>query len=245
MKHYICFAFLLLGFSINAQNNVATGVSDVDSIFSPKLTGEIYIREGNHKGGLFFNNKWVNGTILLSTGAMVYGKDLKYNGYLDEVVWLNNTSFKQFKLDKSYICDFWIKDSLNTPVHFKRMNVRDSTASHPSDIFAEVAIEGKISLYIQRKISRMEDEIIQVDNGRYYISVFAPTPIYYIKLPSNRYLKMNRLRRRAFLNFFPEQKESISKLIKKNHLNLKSESGLIEAIDLMNKNLDFNLFLKE
>lgn len=238
MKHYMCFAFLLICFSINAQNNVTTSVSEVDSIFSPKLTGEIFIPEGQHKGDLFINNKFVKSNILLSTGEMVYGEFLKYNGYLDEVVWINVSNYKQFILDKSYICDFWLKDRLDTPIHFQRINVSDSTDSHRPGIFVEVAIEGKMSLYIQHKISRLPDEIIEVNGQRYYIKAFEPTPLYYIKLPSNRYLKMSKLSRRSFLNLFPEQKKSISRLVRINHLDLKSKSGLIETIDLMNKNGD-------
>lgn len=235
MKHYICFAFLLIGFSINAQNNVTTKVTEVDSIFAPKLTGEAYIQEAGLSGNPFFNDNWLESNVLLSTGSMVYGVKLRYNGYIDEVVWMNSSNLELFKLDKSYIRDFWMKDSLDTPIHFRQINVNDSSASNQSEIFAEVAIEGKTSLFIQRKVSHLIDKISNTGGRNYYTKILEPTPLYYIKGPSNSYSKMGKLNRRSFLKLFPEQKKSISKLIKENHLNLKSESGLIKTIDLMNK----------
>ncbi|MCE5175010.1 MAG: hypothetical protein ABFC90_09915 [Bacteroidales bacterium] len=235
MRHYISFAFLLICFSINAQNNVIKSVSEVDSIFSPKLTGGFYVQERQYQGDLFFNNKFVKSDILLSTGEMLYGELLKYNGYLDEVIWMNHTNYKQFIIDKAYISDFWTKDSLDHPAHFRRINVRDTTISH-RDIFVEVVIEGKLSLYIQHQILCIPDEITYSSDGQArYIKTFEPMPLYYIKLPSDKYLKMHKLGRRSFLNLFPEQKKSIYRLVKKNHLNLKSVKGLIGTIDLMNK----------
>lgn len=237
MKHaIICFAFLLIGFSMNAQNMDTAKAAKVDSAFSPKLTGEAYIQEMDLSGKPFFNDNWLKSDILLSTGEMVYGVKLKYNGYLDEVVWMNSSNLDIFKLDKSYIRDFWMRnDTSATAIHFRQINVNDSSASLQPDMFAQVAIEGKTSLFIQRKVSHMVDEIANTGGRNYYRKVLEPTPMYYIKLPSNNYIKMGKLNRRSFLKLFPEQKKAISKLIKGNHLNLKSESGLIKTIDLMNK----------
>ncbi|MCK9311832.1 MAG: hypothetical protein M0P26_06105 [Bacteroidales bacterium] len=234
MKYYIGFAFLLMCFSINAQNNVTKSVSEVDTIFSPKLTGEIYVQERQYQGEVFYNNQYVKSNILLSTGEMVYGELLKYNGYLDEVIWMNHSNYKQFIIDKSSITDFWTKDNLDHPVHFQRINVRDTTISH-RDIFVEVVIEGKMSLYIQHQILCLPDQITYSNGQARYIKTFEPRTLYYIKLPSNNFLKMRKLNRSSFLKLFPEQKKSISRLIKKNHLKLKSVSGLIGTIDLMNK----------
>lgn len=231
MKH-LYIAFLLICFSISAQNGVTSSITKIDSLFTPKLTGEIYFSEPEHLGSLFYNNKYVKSKILLSTDVMVYDELLKYDGYQDEVIWFNHANHRQYKLDKSFISDFWIRDSLNNPVHFKRINVNESN-SHRHDFFAEVATAGKISLYIQRRVVSPTNEAVSRNDKYYFIKVFEPMPLYYIQLPSNKYLKMSRLSRRSFLNLFPEQKKQISKLVRKNHLNLKTETGLMEIIDLM------------
>lgn len=234
MKHYLYFSFLLICISTNAQTNDNLLVSRVDSIFSPKLTGETFIERNGYKGEQYFNKNWVKGDILLSTGEMVYGVSLKYNGLLDELIWVN-TSFRQFKLDKSFICEFWIKNETGVTSHFKRINIDKLNREQHSDIFAEVRVEGKTSLYIQRKISVVKEENIYQDGLLYLLISISETPLYYIKLPSNHYSVLEKIRRRSFIKLFPEQKKAILKLIRTNHLNLKSEDDLIKTIELMNE----------
>jgi hypothetical protein len=236
MRHFVLVAFLLIDLSIHAQTDVATGIAIADSMFSPKLTGEFFVQETNYKGEIYFNDQWVKADIQLSTGETAHVNYLKYNGFLDEFIWVNESNFKQFKLDKRYICDVWMNNNLGSPVHFKRINVRDSASSQRPDIFVEVATEGTISLYIQRKVVHVEDEVVNTLARSYFVKVYVPNPLYYIQLPSHRCLKTNKLGRRHFLHFFPEQKTAISKIIRENHLDLKTESGWKEAIDWMNVN---------
>ena len=61
------------------------------------------------------------------------------------------------------------------------------------------------------------------------------TPRYYIKLPTNHYLTMTKLRRRTFLKFFPAKKSVIVKMIKDNNLDVEQESDFAKLIELMNK----------
>lgn len=235
MKHYLYLSFLLICISINAQTK-GTTISEVDSIFSPKLTGTTFI-DKRYNGDPYFNKDWVESNILLSTGEMVYAKKLKYNGLLDEVVWLNASNFKEFKLDKLNISDFWFKNTQNKSVHFKRINVNATTTGHQSDSFVEVAIEGKISLYIQHRISMIGSENIYENNKLYNLDIIEPRPLYCIKLLSNRYVTMTKIRRNSLLKLFPEQKKAIIKLLNKNHLNFSSESEIVKIIDLMNKEI--------
>lgn len=233
MKNLLYLAFLLISFSINAQIQVGTSISKVDSLFSPKLTGELYKPDTiSSRGEQFFNREWVESAVILSTGDRIDGVKIKYNGFLDEVIWQNTSNFKKFKLDKSYICEFWLKDEMDSTIHFQRLNITDSTVKNPSGIFVEVAVEGTLSLYIQHKVSHLVDELVAY---KYFI-IYEKTPLYYIKLPSNLYFRMSDLNRKDFLNLFPKQKKTLSKMFRANHLNLKTEKGLIRAIDLMNKN---------
>ena len=221
--------------SINGQINVPVKASEVKSIFSPKLTGEAFIEKKGYKGEQFFNKDWLESDILLSTGEEIHGEKVKYNGLLDELIWVNTSSYQQFKLDKSFINDFWLKNGTGTPNHFKRINVNEQKDTRSSDIFAEVGVEGKVSLFIQRRIKVVDEENIY-QNGTLYLSEsIGAKPLYYIKTPSNHYLILSRIRKNAFLNLFPEQKKDISKIMKEIHLNLKTESDLVRLIEILNK----------
>lgn len=235
MKHYLYFSFLLICISINAQTNASTKVSEIDTFFSPKLTGETFIEKKGYKGEQFFYKDWAESDILLSTGEMVYGEKLKYNGLLDEVIWVNTSINQQFKLDKLYVSEFWLKNAPSAIIHFKRINVGEPTGVHRSDIFVEIGVEGKVSLYIQRKISIVGEENIYLNGTQYILESIGAKPLYYIKLPSNRYLMMSKIRRKALLKLFPEQKKAIIKLMRANHLDFKSEGDFIKVIDLLNK----------
>ena len=235
MKYTLYLAVLLICTSVNAQTNVPVKAPEVKTTFSPKLTGETYIEKKGYKGEQFFNKDWLESDILLSTGEEIHGEKVKYNGLLDELIWVNTSSYQQFKLDKSFINDFWLKNGTGTPNHFKRINVNEQKDTRSSDIFAEVGVEGKVSLFIQRRIKVVDEENIY-QNGTLYLSEsIGAKPLYYIKTPSNHYLILSRIRKNAFLNLFPEQKKDIAKIMKENHLNLKTESDLVKLIEVLNK----------
>ena len=235
MKYCLYFSFLLICTSINAQTNSPVKASKVKSFFSPKLTGESFIEKKGYKGEQFFNKDWQESDILLSTGEEIHGEKLKYNGLLDEIIWVNTSSYRQFKVDKSIISDFWLKNGTGNTSHFKRINISDQKNIHISDIFAEVGVEGKVSLFIQRRIIIVGEENVYLNGVLYVRESIGPKPLYYIKTPSNHYLILSRIRKNAFLNLFPEHKKEIAKKIKENHLNLKTESDLVQLIEMLNK----------
>ncbi|ADQ79184.1 hypothetical protein Palpr_1035 [Paludibacter propionicigenes WB4] len=235
MKHYINILLLLVCITANAQTNVIQIIPDIDSTFNSKLTGEYFYENTHYIGEQFFNKDWTEGDILLSNGTMIYKKSLKYSGLLDELIWLNSLNYGKFKLDKSSISEFWLKNISENDIHFKRINASDTSAIRRSDIFAEVKVEGKFSLYIQRKVSVIGSENVRNDNTLTSYDDLKNTPRYYIKLPSNQYLMLTKIRRRAFLRLFPEDKKAINKLIKDNHLKIKIESDFVKLIELMNQ----------
>lgn len=227
MKHLILYAFLGLSVALHAQ--------DADSIFNPKLTGEMYVTEAKYLGDLFFNDRWTESNILLTSGEKIEGEKIKYNGYLDEVVWYNSSNYTPFVLDKDYIFEFWSTDSLNNPVHFKHLLISDSTGRRPKDLYVQVAVEGSTSLFIQRRVISLPDEVVSGPFGLYAKKSYGQSPIYYIQLPSGQFLTLKWLSRRGFLNLFPERKEALASLVRKHGIRLKTEKGLVEVIQLMNK----------
>jgi|GEM_PF-749980 len=236
MKNHILLAFLLVSLSMSAQTEGQNFSAEVDTLFQPKLTGETFLQESGYKGEQYFYGSWLDGDILLSTGEMVYNKKIKYNGYLDEVIWLISPDVEQIKLDRAFIREFWLKKETESPAHFKRISVNDTTASRKSDLFLEVGTEGKVSFYIQRRYSHLIDESTSVHGQIFNIKFYEYKPLYFIKLQNNKYLTLSKLSRRSFLRLFPTQKKILSKLIRDNHLNLKTENGLSKTIDLINEN---------
>lgn len=234
MKHYIYFALLLMCVPMHAQTNVGSIVPAIDSTFSAKLTGEFFFESKQYIGEQYFNENWAQSDILLSTGEMIYNVLLKYNGLFDEVIWMNTSNFGKFKVDKSFVKEFWLKYESGSSIHFKRINVSEPDKGPQPDIFVEVAIESNFSLYIQRKISVIGSQTLYNNDAFREFETIEPTPVYYIKLPSNHYLKLNKIHRRALLKLFPEKKKAISKIIRVNDLDVSVEAGFAKLIELMN-----------
>jgi hypothetical protein len=220
--------------SIHAQSNVTNYVQGADSIFAPKLTGESFL-EKKYKGDQFYNKDWVKADILLSTGVMVYNVNINYNGLVDQLIWLNPYSLGKFIIDKLSVSDFWFKNAAGATIHFKRIKTEQPTYDYSSDVFVQVAVEGKLSLYIQRRIHIFNSENYYQGSNLYSIDLVEPKPLYYIKLPSNHYCLMTNFHRRPFLKLFPDQKKVIDKAIKRNHLNFKNEENFTKIIELLNK----------
>ena len=237
MKHYLYFSFLVICISMHAQTNVGSVVPPRDSTFTAKLTGEFFYEGNKYLGVQYFNDNWTQGDILLSSGEMVSNVSLKYNGLFDEVIWMNTSNFGKFKVDKSFVKEFWLKYEPGSSIHFKRINVSEPDKVQQPDIFVEVVIESRFSLFIQRKISVVGTETFFRNDAYREFETIEPTPVYYIKLPSDHYLKLNKIRRRAFLKLFPEKKKAISKMIRVNDLNVSLESDFVKLIELMNKEI--------
>lgn len=234
MKHFIQSIILFFYISVSGQTNVAKNLPDIDTLFLPKLTGDFFYESKKYVGDQYYNNDWVKGDILLSTGEMIYDKTLKYNGLFDELIWLNTNNYGKFKLDKSFIKEFWLKNIQDSAIHFKQISVLNTTSSIQQDIFVEVALQGKMSLFIQRKISVMGSQTIFKDNVLKLYEYVYKTPIYYIKTPSGAYLNLSKIRSKEFSNLFAENKKLIQKHIRTKHLIVRTESDLLTLIKSLN-----------
>lgn len=237
MKHTIFFKLLMFCIPAFGQSNMPVGVSKVDSVFAPRLTGETYTEFKRFKGDPFITDDWMESDILLVSGQMVHKKNIKYDGLQDQVVWLNPVNTNKYTLDKLAISEFWYTNTMGEPVHFRRLSVADTKTGRISEVFAEAIIEGKISFYIQHRIMKVEAENIIEDNKTFTIDVLGKKPLYYIKLPSGSYFVTGSISKNSFLKLFPDQRKAISKLLNKNHLNFHTESAVQKAIELLNKEL--------
>ncbi len=234
MKHHMIFAFLFISISSQAQS-VDIDKNATDSFSQTKLTGETYFEKKGYKGEQFFNKAWMKSDILLSTGEMVLGEKVKYNGLFDELIWGNAAINQQFKLDKLLINEFWLKNEQGQITHFKRITINKLPSSNlRSDFFAEVQAEGKLSLYIQRKISIVDIDNVTIDGILRRQETIRATPVYYLKLPSDSYILLDKIKLKSFMQLFPDQKKQIDKLMKNNSLKLKTEKDLVKLIKLLN-----------
>lgn len=224
-------------FTVNAQTKITNQQAENDSIFEPDLIGEIYHEPLKYVGDQYFYKDWTPGNILLTNGQKVFNKQLKYNGLLDELIWYNPINIGTFKLDKAEISEFWLKKSADEIAHFKQIELPETKEHQTSKIFVQVESEGKFSLYIQRKLRAIGEEDVFMNGHSYLFLTITPKAVYYIKLPSNKMVELNRINQYVLYKLLPEFKSEIQKILKSNRLKLKKEKDLIRLLVLMNRDL--------
>ena len=205
------------------------------SIYTPKLTGELFI-EKTYKGSEYVTQEWTNSRILLSTGDTIAGEKIKYDGYLDEIIWVHPKNFKRFKLDKPVIEEFWLMLNDSTTICYKKMEM-PGTADNAQKTFLEIAHEGALSLYINRKI-RQYGVVEETREGTsFQLEVLVPDNEYCFRLPSGEWITMRKLKMNNLLKYFPNQRKAIVQLANQNHLKFKTESQCIRLVRLIDEEI--------
>lgn len=234
MKKYILVLYLILsGRTLFTQTNLVTISPLIDTTFTTNLTGDFFIESKQIVGSQYFNNDWENGDIVLSSGDTIKSKLLKYNGLYDELIWLNTTNYGIFKLDKSNIDKFWLNNKNFNSTYFKKIWVSNEINDSLYLLFTEVAVEGKYSLYIHRKISKKLPQFKVVNNVRRQLDVLESKPEYYIQFPSNEIRRIKKNGRRITLKQIPLPQQRLKKIIHENHLNIGIEKDLIKLFEFL------------
>lgn len=237
MKSILYILFLSSTVSLSAQQVDQQSKLLTEPAFELRLTGESFTAPTGYMGKQYFKHEWFEGRILLTNGELVANKQLQYSGLVDELIWRNSANQRTFKLDKFSVDEFWLEERKDSSYHFKRINTVESRTGFPTDIFAEVALEGRFSLYIYRRIN-VTDIVIRKDKeADFYFKRIEPQPEYYLKQPSGKYVSVKKANQSSFLQLFPDEKKDIRKLLRENDLYISNEQDLIGAIELLNKKL--------
>lgn len=219
--------FLIFSPAIYAQS------INMDSIFEPQLRGEIFQAKTGIEGNQFYNSEWSISDIRLSSGEMVFNKQLKYNVLHDEVIWLKPNSYLQVKLEKHFIDDFYLKNYKEKCIHFKRIQAKLPAMSDSTDIFVEVLVEESASLYVFRSV-RIEGSVNNVNGVDRYFDKIIPDPNYILTLPDEQVLTFKRIKKRVFLNALPENyKNKFKETIQQNHISVRTEHDLVKLVSLV------------
>jgi hypothetical protein len=227
-KIFICLCFIFYGFIVLGQD------VNLDSLFEPKLCGETFHKIKNTLGKQYYNEDWFLSDITLSNGEKVLHKTIKYNGYLDEVIWLTPDSFKQVELDKKSIAEFYFKNLNGKAVRFKRITTKLNPIADSTDIFVEVLYENRISLYAYRKIVNEGSVSVIQDGSHFSYDYLVPRTVYWLTLTNKNTLSFTKPTRRSFLKGLPTAfRDTVKVILRQNHLSIRSEDDLVKVLKLL------------
>jgi len=176
-----------------------------------------------YKGDPYFNN-WTNGEVFLANGERITGLSLRYEGYLDQLLWLKE-DFVTCVLCKACIKGFNLfDDSDNIAASFIiKKGIRLPFENDSADCFFQTLVKGEYSFYAFRRVIRLSDVFELADDTKYYIFN-----------NDHQYEKL-KLRTRDLLNVSFIDKTRMKSIIESNKIRLRdNEQEFIRAISIYN-----------
>jgi len=222
--------FLTLLFSgisfLQAQTNFRVcDTASIDKMFGVRLLAKTYVNTNGTNSKQYYNN-WSAGTVNLVTGAVVKSELLRYNLLLDELLWLRKMDYSTGIVYKNTIQEFTLfNDSSASIARFKKVRLRSWHSSDSVYCYLQVLAEGKVSLFVQRKVISISNSSNELKTkNKYYLKVdgvysgFAPNIS-------------------SFSEKLKDDKKKMKSIVHTNHLNIRKETELIEAVKLYNEDL--------
>jgi len=225
----ICFSILfslIICDGYSQQSNCA-GSSEVDygNWVQRGLIGFEYKNPVlGYRGGQYFND-WTTGEVMMKNGDLIKDISLRYDKYLDGLLWLRKTDFKTGVISKEAISDFRLFDVRNqnkilASFTNKKIMLQKTDSTF---VFLQVLVSGELSLYVYRNMNVITTtDYVLNDNTRYFVGFAGKQyPI--------------SLRRRSLLKIPVIQKTEMKSVLRSNGIiMINSEQDLIYVISAYN-----------
>lgn len=206
---------------LNAQNNNLSAYKTalIKSVSAP-ISATLFINEHPSKKDQF-TSEWTLGNITFTNGRLAKNCNLRYNCWLDELIWLRPNDFKTGMVFKSSVKEFSLTAANGD--HKTFLNFYDNTGLVKQYIYIEVLTEGAISLYCHRKVSYIKSSDIFSNNHQYYLK------------KEGEMLKI-KIRKSTFKELLTiDDQKALKIILRENHLKFKDEYQLAKALEILNQ----------
>lgn len=176
-----------------------------------------------YKGNQYFND-WAKGDVNLENGDVISNIFLRYDQYMDEVLWLRETDFKTGVLPRGDITGFVIYNAGKLPLaEFVRQRIKLPYKTDSSETFLQVLVKGNLELFAYRKVKQSANDYTLRDDTRYL--VFSNGSAYFAGASKRLLFKVPAI-----------DEVKMKAVLKSNKISLDgTEYSLIRVIDLYNK----------
>lgn len=231
VKKLICVAVLAL-FMLSAYSQEMhkqwIDLTTKSNSLNYKLPGKRYYMRSSFMGSPFISDKWCLTDLILENGDRYDSLQIRLNSYLDEIIMYNERVGATVMLDKSAISEFNMRFADGHNEHFKKKYFDDYLKS---DRYFSFLHDGKLKLLLWYKTVNEKTTIYADAMGIMHDTEYRLTKNYYVEFPDNKMVKTT-LKRRSFLELFPEQKKQARQIIRKNKLRFETEEDLVKAVHL-------------
>ena len=199
---YLFFVFLM-GNSFRLYSQLpCNGLDNCGEIsFEKRLTGKAYINK-YPQNQMQFSGDWQNGTVYLTNGTVIKDVNLRYNRFLDEVIWRRIPGQETAILTKKQIDAFVLEDEVqHKTTRFVKTNLAQWQQSGKEETYLEELVSGYAPLYVYRRV------LMQSRDFSMY-----PSYMYFVKKDDQLYRVY--LSRISIKTIFREDKNTIKKAIR-------------------------------
>lgn len=189
------------------------GISIDKENYERELSGELFAQTLDTI--TWFNKDWISGDIFLADGEVIRNKQIKYNGFLDEIFWKEPKSGKTIKLDKKAILKFhFLNLNGDTSVYFRKYMVKRDILIDSSEVFVQEIYLGKLSLFIFHYIYVERREIVAKNNVLFEKEIYLEKPVYFLSNTNNRTIALKSLTWKNLSALLPDRKQKIRQFFK-------------------------------
>ncbi|HBL77797.1 MAG: hypothetical protein A2W90_02185 [Bacteroidetes bacterium GWF2_42_66] len=198
-----------------------------------KLQGKKYYQEPAFNDSKFLTNEWCTGDVVLENGDRYDNLKLRLNSHLDELVEYNRRVGSTIMLDKHAISEFNLNFEDGHTEHFRKISFNKYSKD---DRYFSILHEGKLSVLLWYKTIEQKITPYYDKNNILRDLKFVLTKNYYLVLPDKRIVKFT-LKNQSFIKMFPEQKQEIRRLFRKNKVLIKSNEEIVRGVKLIEKEI--------
>ena len=176
-----------------------------------------------YKGNQYFSD-WAKGDVNLENGDVITNIFIRYDQYMDEVLWLRETDFKTGVLPRGDIKGFVIYNERKEPLaEFIQRKIKLPYKSDSSKTFLQVLVKGHLELFAYRKVMQSANDYTLRDDTRYLI--FSNGNSYYVGASKRQLFKVPCI-----------DEAKMKAVLKSNKVRLDgTEYSLRRVVDLYNK----------
>jgi hypothetical protein len=175
-----------------------------------------------YKGNQYFND-WQKGDVNLENGDVISNIYLRYDQYMDEVLWLRETDFKTGVLPRGDIRGFVIyNDRKEIVAEFTQRMVKLPFRSDSAETYLQVLATGNLELLAYRRVKQAANDYTLHDDTRYLVS--SGGSLYYVGASKRLLLKVPGI-----------DEVKLKAVLKSNRIRLDgTEYSLVRVINLYN-----------
>lgn len=225
--------FMLGHVSAQEFYNSVNPLTTKSNTLNYKLTGKQYYFLSTLNGTVYFNDNWVSGKLKLENGDRYDSVYIKLNTFLEDLVAYNERTGAVFVVDKSIIDEFEMEFEKGQKFLFRKV-VFDRAPK--GEHYLNVLYDGRVKLYAWHRTLEVQTSTYKDNYGLLRDSEFRAEIVYWLVFPDNSIHRV-AMKRRSFLQLFPEQKRTLRRSFRKNRVYFYTPEHLVQAARILEQEM--------